>query len=263
MRWAVWVMSASVLCTPLAVRPAAAEPQIGAVAMAEYKGAIGTRESGEKRDLTFQQTVYANERVETGVASETNLAFLDQTNLFIGERSTVLLDRFVYDPGSRNGDVAISLMKGAFRFVTGEIKNKRNVMLRTPTASITIRGTVLVLFMLADGTSEINVWSGAVDVIICDRPGPVPVNAGESLTVSSSCEGRRGRARNTGEVGYPIPRLPRDYAAIDYVVPAAGDAEPEQPPETTEEPAYIPPPSGNRGSDRDGSKGRGGGGYQR
>jgi hypothetical protein len=136
------------------------------------------------------------------------------------------------------------------------------VTLRTPTASIAIRGTVLVLFVLADGTSEINVWSGAVDVLICDRPGPVPVNAGESLTVSSSCEGTRGHARHSAEVGYPIPRLPREYADIDYVVPAAGDAGPEQPPETTEEPAYVPPPQGNRGGDREGSGGRSSGGYR-
>ncbi len=259
MRWKLWVMSAALLVGIL--RPSAAEPQIGAVVQAEYKGAIGTRESGARRDLTYQETVYANERVETGVESDTNLAFLDQTNLFIGERSSVLLDRFVYDPGSRKGDVSISLMKGAFRFVTGEIKNKQNVTLRTPTASIAIRGTVLVLFVLADGTSEINVWSGAVDVLICDRPGPVPVNAGELLTVSSSCESRRGRARDSTEVGYPIPRLPREYAAIDYVVPAAGDAGLEQPPETTEEPAYIPPPQGQRGSDREGKKSSGGGRY--
>ena len=259
MRWMLWVVSAALLVG--VVRPSAAEPQIGAVAKPEYKGAIGTRESGEKHDLTYEQIVYANERVETGVESDTILAFLDQTNLFVGERSSVLLDRFVYDPGSRKGDVSISLMKGAFRFVTGEIKNKQNVTLRTPTASIAIRGTVLVLFVLADGTSEINVWSGAVDVLICDRPGPVPVNAGESLTVSSSCEGTRGHARDSAEVGYPIPRLPREYADIGYVVPSAGDAEPEQPPETTEEPAYIPPPQGNRGGDREGSKGRSGGRY--
>lgn len=259
MRWMLWAVSAVLLVG--VVRPSAAEPQIGAVAKPEYKGAIGTRESGEKHDLTYEQIVYANERVETGVESDTILAFLDQTNLFVGERSSVLLDRFVYDPGSRKGDVSISLMKGAFRFVTGEIKNKQNVTLRTPTASIAIRGTVLVLFVLADGTSEINVWSGAVDVLICDRPGPVPVNAGESLTVSSSCEGTRGNARDSAEVGYPIPRLPREYADIGYVVPSAGDAGPEQLPETTEEPAYIPPPQGNRGGDREGSKGRSGGRY--
>jgi hypothetical protein len=257
-----WVMAAALLVGM--VRPGAAEPQIGAVAQAEYKGAIGTRESGEQHDLTYQQVVYANERVETGVASETNLAFLDTTNLFIGERSNVLLDRFIYDPGSHKGDVAITLMKGAFRFVTGEIKNKQNVILRTPTASIAIRGTVLVLFVLADGTSEINVWSGAIDVLICQRRDPVRVNAGEALIVSSSCESRHARARDSSETGYPVPRLPREYAAIDYVVPAAGNAATEPPPETTEESVYVPPPLGQRGSDREGSGGRrGGGGYKR
>lgn len=260
MRWTLWVAAAALLAG--IVRPSAAEPQIGAVAWPDYEGAIGTRVSGETRNLVYEETVYADERVETGAAGKTNLAFLDQTNLFIGERSSVLLDRFVYDPGSRKGDVSISLLKGAFRFVTGEIKNKQNVTLRTPTASIAIRGTVLVLLVLADGTSEINVWSGAVDVLVCDRPGPVPVNAGESLTVSSSCESTRGHARDSAEVGYPIPRLPSEYAALGYVAPAAGDAAPEQPPETTEEPAYIPPPAGQRGNDREGKKSSGGG-YQR
>src|SRR6185312_12706426 len=240
----------------------AAESQIGAVAQPEYRGAIGTREGGEKRDLTYQQTVYANEHVETGMESETNLAFLDQTNLFVGERSSVLLDRFVYDPDSHKGDVAISLMKGAFRFVTGEIKNKQNVTLRTPTASIAIRGTVLVLFVLPDGTSEINVWAGAIDVSICNRPDPVRVNAGQALIVSSSCEGRRAQARTSSETGYPIPRLPPEYVPIEYIEPAAGNAEPEQPPDTEEEPAYIPPSQGQRGSDREGSGGRSGGGYR-
>jgi FecR protein len=259
-RWTWWLMSAALVAS--LARPGAAEPQIGAVAKPEYKGAIGTRESGEKHDLTYQQIVYANERVETGVASDTILAFLDQTNLFVGERSNVLLDRFVYDPGSHHGDVAISLMKGAFRFVTGEIKNKQNVILRTPTASIAIRGTVLVLFVLADGTSEINVWSGAIDVLICNRPDPVRVNAGEALIVSSSCEGRRARARNSSEAGYPIPRLPREYAALDEVAPAAGDAGPEQP-ETPEDTTYIPPPrQGKRGNDHEHSADAGRGGYR-
>jgi len=259
-RWTLWVAAAAFAAG--VAQPAAAESQIGAVTQPEFKGAIGTRESGEKRDLTYQQTVYANERVETGVQSETTLAFLDQTNLFVGEHSSVLLDRFIYDPGSHQGDVAISLMKGAFRFVTGEIKNKQNVTIRTPTASIAIRGTVLVLFVLPDGTSEINVWAGAIDVSICNRPDPVRVNAGQALIVSSSCESRRAQARNSSETGYPIPHLPPEYVPIDYIEPAAGNAEPEQPPDT-EEPAYIPPPQGQRGSDREGHKGGSGGGYQR
>jgi hypothetical protein len=260
-RWTLWVAAAALAAG--IVQPAASEPQIGAVTKPEYKGAVGTRESGEKRDLTYQQIVYANERVETGVESDTILAFLDQTNLFVGEHSSVLLDRFIYDPGSHHGDVAISLMKGAFRFVTGEIKNKQNVILRTPTASIAIRGTVLVLFVLPDGTSEINVWAGAIDVSICNRPDPVRVNAGQALIVSSSCEGRRAQARTSSETGYPIPRLPPEYVPIEYIEPAAGNAEPEQPPDTEEEPAYIPPSQGQRGSDREGSGGRSGGGYRR
>ena len=49
----------------------------------------------------------------------------------IGGASTVVLDRFVYDPDAGTGEAAISFSKGIFRFVTGGIKNKEAVQLHT------------------------------------------------------------------------------------------------------------------------------------
>jgi hypothetical protein len=181
MSWALRAMSAIMLVVgALSAQPAAPEPQVGAVGQQEYLGTTGTRVSGAARDLVYNETVYADERVDTGRSqdSHTSLVFLDRTNLYIGARSSVVLDKFVYDPNSHQGDVAISFAKGAFRFVTGEIENKQNVTLRTPTASMVIRGTVLVLFVLADGTTEVDVESGGVDLRVCDKPEVVPVDAG-------------------------------------------------------------------------------------
>jgi FecR-like protein len=231
----------TVLAGVLSVQQAAAEPQVGAVAQREYLGALGTRAGGEARDLVYNETVYADERVDTNATGATNLVFLDQTNLYIGAKSSVVLDRFVYDPDSHRGDVAISFAKGAFRFVTGEIKNKQNLRLRTPTASMVIRGTVLVLFVLADGTTEVDVESGGVDLRVCDKPDVVPVDAGQSFTVSSSCEGARGQTR--GDVGYPIPQMPTEYAALEDIETAAGG-------ETTD----APPPDWIRGRNGDHDK---------
>jgi hypothetical protein len=240
-----WVLRATSALTVaaglLSVQPAAAEPQVGTVGQREYLGALGTRAGGEARDLVYNETVYADERVDTNATGATNLVFLDQTNLYVGAKSSVVLDRFIYDPDSHQGDVAISFAKGAFRFVTGEIKNKQNVTLRTPTASMAIRGTVLVLFVLADGTTEVDVESGGVDLRICDRPDVVAVDAGQSFTVSSSCEGARGQAR--GDVGYPVPRMPTEYAALEDIETAAGG-------ETTN----TPPPDWVRGRNGDHDK---------
>ena len=233
MSWALRATSAmAVVAGALWIQPVAAEPQVGAVGQQEYLGATGTRVSGAAGDLVYNETVYADERVDTGrnADSHTSLVFLDRTNLYIGARSSVVLDKFVYDPSSHQGDVAISFAKGAFRFVTGEIKNKQNVTLRTPTASMVIRGTVLVLFVLADGTTEVDVESGGVDLKVCDKPDVIPVDAGQAFTVSSSCEGARTQLRDRADIGYPVPRLPTEYAALEDTETAAGGDSTDTPP---------------------------------
>lgn len=229
MGWALRVTTAIGLAAGmLSAQPAAAEPQVGAVGQREYLGATGTRVSGEAGDLVYNETVYADERVDTSATGATNLVFLDRTNLYVGAKSSVVLDRFVYDPDSHRGDVAISFAKGAFRFVTGEIKNKQNVTLRTPTASMVIRGTQLVLFVLADGTTEVDVESGGVDLFVCDKPDVIPVDAGQSFTVSSSCEGTPGQVR--GDIGYPVPQMPTEFAALEDIETAAGGDTGDTPP---------------------------------
>jgi hypothetical protein len=218
----------AVSCTTLMFAvPASAEPEVGTVAQREFLGALGTRESGEQHDLYFNESVYSNEAVETGATSATNLRFLDNTNLYVGASSRVVLDRFVYDPEQRLGDVAISFGKGAFRFITGNIENKENVSLSTPTATMTIRGTELLIFVLSDGTSEINVLEGAVDLLPCETDEPVRVNAGEALFITTSCETTALEARVL-PFGARYPELPPELAALEgSTLPAAGGGEPD------------------------------------
>lgn len=206
--------------------PAGAEPEVGAVAQRDFLGATGTRENGERRDLFFNREVYTNELVETGTRSTTNLVFLDRTSLYVGVQSQVRLDKFVYDPEQRLGDVAISFGKGAFRFVTGDIQNKENVSLSTPTATMTIRGTELLIFVLSDGTSEVNVLSGAIDLLPCNADQPVRVETGRALLISSSCETAEADARIL-PFGDEYPRMPTEFAALDDTFePAAGGDDP-------------------------------------
>jgi hypothetical protein len=218
----------AVSCTTLMFAvPASAEPEVGTVAQREFLGALGTRESGEQHDLYFNESVYSNEAVETGATAATNLRFLDNTNLYVGASSRVVLDRFVYDPEQRLGDVAISFGKGAFRFITGNIENKENVSLSTPTATMTIRGTELLIFVLSDGTSEINVLEGAVDLLPCETDEPVRVNAGEALFITTSCETTALEARVL-PFGARYPELPPELAALEgSTLPAAGGDEPD------------------------------------
>ncbi|MGH6961637.1 MAG: FecR family protein [Dongiaceae bacterium] len=201
--------------------PVAAESQIGSVTQPDYLGAIGKRLGGEQRPLPFRETVYASETVDTGSTATTSLEFLDETDLFVGKNSSVVLDKFIYDPERRVGEAAISFSKGAFRWVSGQMLNKDGFALRTPTASIAIRGTEFTVFVLEDGTSEINVQSGAVDVLPCRSDEPVGVGAGQSLLVAATCETSPGIARPM-RVGALIPEMPDDLLALRDIEPAAG-----------------------------------------
>jgi hypothetical protein len=132
-----------------------------------------------------------------------------------------VLDRFVYDPDTHQGDVAISFAKGAFRCITGEIKNKQNVTLRTPTASMVIRGTELVLLVLPDGTTggRCREWRrrpvrlrparlgsrrgrpvlhGLVELRGRARPGPRPRGCGLSDSAHAHAVRRVGGYRDRG-----------------------------------------------------------------
>jgi hypothetical protein len=209
----LWAAAAAGVLGLAVVAPANAEPQVGSVGQREYLGAVGTRVSGEARDLTYDEAVFADERVDTDADSSTNLVFLDRTNLYVGAHSSVVLDKFVYDPTSGNGDVAIDFAKGAFRFVTGHIKNKQDVSLRTPTATMTIRGTELVIFILDDGTTEVNVIEGTVDVQACRGGATRRIERGQSILVTATCRVREGQARAMNNAD-PIPRMPTELAAL-------------------------------------------------
>ena len=53
--------------------------------------------------------------------------------------STVVLDKFIYDPESGADEVVLKVTKGALRFISSGSGNK-NVIIKTPSALMGIRG---------------------------------------------------------------------------------------------------------------------------
>jgi hypothetical protein len=50
-------------------------------------------------------SVFQNEHLRTGDASQANLVFLDNTDFFLGPTSQATLNRFIYNPDSGTGRV--------------------------------------------------------------------------------------------------------------------------------------------------------------
>ena len=83
--------------------------------------------------------VYSSETVRTGDSGVADLQFEDNSNLSVGPQSTVLLDKFVYDPSKSTGSVVIQATRGSFRFVTAS-QAKGTYQIKTPFGTLGVRG---------------------------------------------------------------------------------------------------------------------------
>lgn len=78
-------------------------------------------------------------------AGRMQVLLLDETVFTVGPNSDLVIDEFVYDPVSGAGSVSANFTKGVLRYVSGKVAqvNPGNVTIRTPTATIGVRGTSL------------------------------------------------------------------------------------------------------------------------
>lgn len=97
--------------------------------------------SGAITVLRVGDSLFQDQVVETEVRSTTQLLFQDETALTVGPNSRVVLDTYVYNPNTRTGNIVLNATKGAFRFVSGSAQSS-TYKIRTPTASIGVRGTI-------------------------------------------------------------------------------------------------------------------------
>lgn len=190
--------------------------EIGAVFQPEFNGALGRLVTGNQHDLVFGETVYLDETVVTGPNSSTAVLFRDDTRLQVGANSSVVLDRYVYDPDTGKGEAIVEFGQGIFRYISGTMP-KEQVKLRTPTTVMAIRGTTLIVYVAPDNTTQVAVISGEVDVSPCGGAA-VSAGAGFSASVSGDCQ--------TAEVvpGVITPIDPAVIADLDFaaLAPAAG-----------------------------------------
>lgn len=137
---------------PLVWATAAPAQQVG-VTSAASGDPRGTPPSLPTRTLRVGIDVFGNERVTTGPADRAHLVFLDGSGLTVGANSELVIDKFVFDPNTNVGDLAVNATKGAFRFVGGAISKKSDVIVRTPTGYVGVRGGIATVTVSADGST--------------------------------------------------------------------------------------------------------------
>jgi hypothetical protein len=86
--------------------------------------------------------VEMNDSISTARA-KAELTFEDKTTVKLNEHSKIVIDDFVYDPKKGSGKLAINMALGTARYASGQIakNNPQQVAIKTPTATIAVRGT--------------------------------------------------------------------------------------------------------------------------
>ena len=129
---------------------------IGDVIMLEGNGVIDRKTTGESNKLAIDLDVFSYDTVKTG-NGKTAIEFIDQTRVDVTQHSKLIIDEFVYDPAAKTGKLSLKASLGTVRYASGQIaKNSmQNVVIKTPTATIGVRGTDFTMTVDEIGSSTI------------------------------------------------------------------------------------------------------------
>ena len=147
MRMALWSapLAGAILlsaCLAMATSVAAADRlRVGLVDKVENEAEIIS--AGAAISARIGAPIHLSDELRTGREGRLQVIFEDDSVLTLGEKASVRIDRYVYDPGANAGETVLTPARGAFRFASGRIKQlkQRSISMATPVAVIGVRGT--------------------------------------------------------------------------------------------------------------------------
>ena len=129
---------------------------IGEVALHKGNAVIDRKDGDQGVEVQKDLDVFSYDTVKTG-NGKVGIVFVDDTKVDITEHSKLLIDEFVYDPSTKTGKLSLKATLGTVRYSSGQIakNSKQNVKIKTPTASISVRGTDFAMTVDELGSSTI------------------------------------------------------------------------------------------------------------
>ena len=158
---------------PLAAQAADEPASVGIVGNVENEAKVV---SGDTVTAAIIGTpVHLRDELRTGPEGRLS----DDTVLALGEKASVVIDHYVYDPAKDTDETALQATKGGFLFASGRIKElKQNtIAVSTPVADIAVRSTEF--------------WGGPLDkygVLVLEGELTVSNQSG-SVTLSGTGQG--------------------------------------------------------------------------
>ncbi|WP_426209818.1 FecR family protein [Massilia sp. TWP1-3-3] len=175
---------------------------------------LAKKADGAVKVLVVKSEVEQGDTLVSEKNTYAQIRFVDNSEITLKPNTTFKVEAFAYDAGKPAGDSAsFSLVKGGLRSITGLLgkRNKEKFQLKTPSATIGIRGTTFSAEFVAEGVSSalapglhVNVTDGMINVS----------NDGGSQLFSA------GQFGFVPSVNMPPVIVPAD-AGVQFTVPAA------------------------------------------
>ncbi len=199
---------AAALAVVLSSAGAAVAAPVAIGGVDQVQAQVEATQAGATRALAVNSDLYFRDRCRSGEGARMQATLKDGTKLTLGERATLVVDEFVYDPNTSRGELAVRFAKGAFLYVGGQIEGQpgAKVSIRTPTAAIGVRGTT--------------VWGGPIDkgfgvlalsgeVTVTGKRGTVVLRQGEGTMLFAD-----GKPRPV--VTWPAQKVERALAMVRF-----------------------------------------------
>lgn len=160
----------------------------------------------ERRPLKARENVFVQDGLETDPAGAGRVVMRDRSMLVLAPDSRVELSQYVFKESDPSQDaMTTSVVKGGLRALTGLVdkRNPDRVEIRTPMATIGVRGTAIRVDLIPGLGEEVVFQFGRG--FVSNRAGSVEVAEGQGVRVTSPDK--------LPEFFDPVPN-PRDPAEI-------------------------------------------------
>ena len=124
--------------------------------VSETKGTACEVERNKKKMSGVKGAEIESMDTYTTGACVSNITFKDDTKVKVTENSRLLIDDFVFDPKKSDaGKLALKVGMGTVRYASGQIakNNPQQVNIKTPTATVAVRGTDFTMTVDETGQS--------------------------------------------------------------------------------------------------------------
>jgi hypothetical protein len=142
--------------------------------------------SGKTSDLLGGQSLSAGDVISTNRSGQVQMLFNDETRIAIGPNASLAIDDIRMKQNGTARKFAVSAVAGGFRFLSGH-SPKSAYSIKTPTATMGIRGTAFDFVVRNRAATDIIIFSGLVHM--CGVSGSCFRVAGECSAVRMNNSG--------------------------------------------------------------------------